>query len=83
VVCKTGEAVACTPVSDPAKVQKALGLWTAANSASRTLALFDVTSSMTRFMASTGTSRAPLSRGPPSDDEQPETRIPTPVGNRA
>lgn len=51
----TGEAVACSPVSDPEKVQRALGLWTAANSPSRTLALFDLTSSMTQFMpTSTG-----------------------------
>jgi hypothetical protein len=33
-------------VDDPARVQRALGLWTAANSPSRTLALFDVTASM-------------------------------------
>jgi len=46
----TGEAVACTPISDPQKVARTLGLWTAANSPSRTLALFDVTSSMARVM---------------------------------
>jgi hypothetical protein len=46
----TGEAVACSPISGPEKVQRALGLWTAANSPSRTLALFDLTSSMTRLM---------------------------------
>jgi Ca-activated chloride channel homolog len=35
-----------TPIDDGAAVLRALGLWTAANSPSRTLALFDVTSSM-------------------------------------
>jgi Bacterial extracellular solute-binding protein/von Willebrand factor type A domain len=51
----TGEAVACSPVSDLERVQRALGLWTAANSPSRTLALFDLTSSMTQSMqTSTG-----------------------------
>ncbi len=34
------------PVDDPERVQRALALWSAANTPSRTLALFDVTSSM-------------------------------------
>jgi hypothetical protein len=42
----SGAAVTGTPIADPAKVQAALGLWTAANTASRSLALFDLTSSM-------------------------------------
>jgi Ca-activated chloride channel family protein len=37
-------------VDDPARVDRALGLWSAANSPSRTLALFDVTSSMGTLM---------------------------------
>lgn len=41
------------PVTDSAAVQTALGLWSAANSPSRTLALFDVTSSMATGMATT------------------------------
>jgi hypothetical protein len=39
------------PVDDIAAVQRALGLWSAANSPSRTLALFDVTASMDTAMA--------------------------------
>jgi Ca-activated chloride channel family protein len=39
------------PVDDTARVQRALALWTAANSASRTLAMFDLTSSMATPMA--------------------------------
>ncbi|MGE5831279.1 MAG: VWA domain-containing protein [Micromonosporaceae bacterium] len=51
----TGEAVACSPVSGPERVTRTLGLWTAANAPSRTLALLDLTSSMTRFLpTSTG-----------------------------
>jgi hypothetical protein len=42
----SGAAVTGTPIADPAKVQRALGLWTAANTASRSLALFDMTASM-------------------------------------
>jgi len=33
-------------INDPQRIDHAIGLWTAANSASRTLALFDVTASM-------------------------------------
>jgi ABC-type molybdate transport system substrate-binding protein len=40
-------------LSDPARVQRALGLWTAANSPSRTLALLDVTSSMGNYQPTT------------------------------
>ncbi len=40
-------------VDDPARVNRALGLWAAANSPSRTLALFDVTSSMGTVMETT------------------------------
>jgi hypothetical protein len=42
----SGGAVTGTPIVDRAKVQQALGLWTAANTASRSLALFDLTASM-------------------------------------
>jgi hypothetical protein len=38
-------------IDDQARVDRALGLWSAANSPSRTLALFDVTSSMATVMA--------------------------------
>lgn len=38
-------------IDDQARVQRALGLWSAANSPSRTLALFDVTASMATPMA--------------------------------
>lgn len=48
------------PVDDTAKIERAIGLWTAANSASRTLALFDVTSSMSRVMATPAGSRTRL-----------------------
>jgi hypothetical protein len=41
-----GEAFVGTAIDDSGAVQRALGLWSAANSPSRTLALFDVTSSM-------------------------------------
>jgi hypothetical protein len=37
-------------IDDVARIQRALGLWSAANSPSRTLALFDVTSSMSTLM---------------------------------
>jgi hypothetical protein len=40
-----------SPVDDPARVQRALGLWSAANSPSRTLALFDITASMATAVA--------------------------------
>jgi hypothetical protein len=43
-----------TPIADPEKVQRALGLWTAANTASRSLALFDLTSSMVTPMQTDG-----------------------------
>jgi hypothetical protein len=42
----SGAAVTGTPIADAEKVQRALGLWTAANTASRSLALFDLSSSM-------------------------------------
>jgi hypothetical protein len=42
----SGAAVTGTPIANAEKVQRALGLWTAANTASRSLALFDLTSSM-------------------------------------
>jgi hypothetical protein len=42
----SGDAFIGPPIADRAKIEKALGLWAAANSPSRTLALFDVTSSM-------------------------------------
>jgi len=54
-----GEPFIGTAIEDPSAVQKALGLWTAANSPSRTLALFDVTSSMGAQMQ---TSRGRVSR---------------------
>jgi hypothetical protein len=41
-----GEPFVGTAIDDSSAVQRTLGLWTAANSPSRTLALFDVTSSM-------------------------------------
>jgi Ca-activated chloride channel family protein len=44
-------AVVGTPVDDKARVARALGLWSHANSPSRTLALFDITSSMSTKMA--------------------------------
>jgi hypothetical protein len=46
----SGAAVTGTPIADREKVQQALGLWAAANSASRSLALLDLTSSMTTTM---------------------------------
>jgi len=50
-----GGTYAGKAITDRAKVQEALGLWAAANSPSRTLALFDVTSSMAAVMqTSTG-----------------------------
>jgi len=45
-VATSGDPYVGSPVDDPARVQRALGLWSAANSPSRTLALFDVTASM-------------------------------------
>jgi Ca-activated chloride channel family protein len=42
-----------TAIDDPARVRTALGLWSAANSPSRTLALLDTTSSMSTQMATT------------------------------
>ena len=42
----------------PAAVQRALGLWSAANSPSRTLALFDVTASMGTPIGASGATRA-------------------------
>jgi hypothetical protein len=41
-----GEPFVGTAIDDASAVQRALGLWSAANSPSRTLALFDVTASM-------------------------------------
>ncbi|HEX6872419.1 MAG TPA: VWA domain-containing protein [Micromonosporaceae bacterium] len=46
----TTDQVEAVAVDDVARVRRALGLWSAANSPSRTLALFDVTSSMASLM---------------------------------
>jgi Ca-activated chloride channel family protein len=46
-------------IREPTRIQRAIGLWTAANSPSRTLALFDVTSSMDSPMQ---TANGPLTR---------------------
>ena len=56
----SGDAFIGPPISDRAKIEEAIGLWTAANSPSRTLALFDVTSSMGTLVQTTagGKSRA-------------------------
>jgi hypothetical protein len=53
-------AVKGVPVDDTTKIERAIGLWTAANSASRTLALFDVTSSMAQVMATPAGSQTRL-----------------------
>jgi hypothetical protein len=55
----SGAAVTGTPISDRAKVQRALGLWAASNSASRSIALLDVTASMATAMQ---TAAGPASR---------------------
>ena len=46
-------------IEDQTKVQRALGLWSAANSPSRTLAMFDVTASMSTVMT---TANGPATR---------------------
>jgi Ca-activated chloride channel family protein len=51
--------VAGSAIDDEARVTRALGLWSAANSPSRTLALFDMTASMGTSMA---TSTGPATR---------------------
>jgi hypothetical protein len=46
----TTERYVSAAITEPDRVQRALGLWSAANSPSRTVALFDITSSMASEM---------------------------------
>lgn len=53
------DRVATMRISDATKVSDVIGVWTAANTPSRVLALLDVTSSMTGFL---GTAKGPRTR---------------------